>query len=369
MKKFILISPKNRPAYNFRGDLIKDIIAKGYEVIVTGPNQEGVDRITALGAKFIEVPMNKNGINPFADLRYLNTLRRLMKSEKIDVSLGYTIKPVIYGSIAAWMAGVKNRTAMITGAGYLFSSNTFKAKIIRFISFCLYRMGLAAANNVIFQNVDDLNEFVAHHLVKESKCSVVNGSGVNMARFPLAPYPEIPSFFFLGRLIHSKGGLDFAKAAAIVKKEHPNSRFFMLGKIDPTLDDAITEEEIRPFINDGTIELFPESDNIVPYYAQASVFVLPTAYREGTPRVILEALSSGRAIITTNTPGCKETVVDGENGYFVPAHDPATLAQKMALFIQIPDIIQTMGERSYHLCQTKYEVSLINNTMLAIMGI
>ena len=369
MKKFILISPKNRPAYNFRGDLIKDIIAKGYEVIVTGPNQEGVDRITALGARFVEVPMNKNGVNPLADLSYMNRLRRLMKEEGVDASLGYTIKPVIYGSIAAWLTGVKKRSAMITGAGYLFSSNTFKAKLIRFISFWLYRIGLACAHSVIFQNADDLNDFVKHHLVKASKCSVVNGSGVNMKRFPLAPYPEKPSFFFLGRLIHSKGGLDFAQAASIVKEDYPNTRFFMLGKIDPTLDDAILKDEIEPYIKEGTIELFPESDDIVPYYAQASVFVLPTAYREGTPRVILEAMSSGRAIITTNSPGCKETVVDGENGYFVPAHEPEILAEKIKLFIKFPEIIRSMGEKSYQLCQTKYEVSIINKKMIDLMGI
>lgn len=369
MKKFILVSPKNRSAYNFRGDLIKEIQSKGYDVVVTGPNKESVDKIEALGAKFIEVPVNKNGLNPFADIAYCLKLRRIMKAEKADAILGYTIKPVIYGSIAGKLAGVNNRTAMVTGAGYLFASKSLKAKIIRFISFMLYRIGLGAAQKVIFQNVDDLNEFVANGLVKKEKCHVVNGSGVNMKKFTPAAYPKVTTFFFLGRLVHAKGAMDFVKAAKIVKAQYPNSRFMILGKIDKSLPDAITDEELMPYVNDGTVELFPETDNIAQYYADASVFVLPTAYREGTPRVILEALASARAIITTFTPGCKETVVEGVNGFFVPTHDAATCAAKMLHFLEHPADIERMGQASLELCKNKYEVSIINNNMLRIMGI
>lgn len=369
MKKFVLISPKNRSAYNFRGDLIKEIQAKGYDVVVTGPNREGVDKIEALGAKFIEVPVDKNGTNPLADIGYCLKLRKILKKEKADAILGYTIKPVIYGSIAGWLAGVKNRTAMVTGAGYLFASKSAKAKIIRGISFMLYRMGLGAAHKVIFQNIDDLNEFVEHKLVKREKCHVVNGSGVNMSKYTPAPYPETPSFFFLGRLVHSKGGMDFAEAAKIVKGQHPEARFMILGKLEKNLPDAIKEEELMPYVDDGTIELFPETDNIPQYYAITSVFVLPTAYREGTPRVILEAMASARAIITTNTPGCKETVIEGENGYFTAIHNPDELAKKMMLFIDNPEQVERCGKRSYEICNNKYEVSIINKNMMEIMGV
>ena len=368
MKKFILISPKNRSAYNFRGDLIKDIQKKGYDVVVTGPNKEGVDRIEALGAKFVEVPVNKNGLNPFADIAYCQNLRRIMKQEKADAIMGYTIKPVIYGSIAGWLAGVKKRTAMVTGAGYLFASKSLKARIIRLISFVLYRIGLGAAQKVIFQNVDDLNEFVANGLVKKEKCHVVNGSGVNMTKFTPSDYPQIPTFFFLGRLVNAKGGMDFVKAANIVKGKYPDSRFMILGKIDKTLPDAITEEDLMPYVNDGTVDLFPETDNIAQYYAMSSVFVLPTAYREGTPRVILEALASARAIITTFTPGCKETVKDGVNGFFIDIHSPKDCAEKMIHFIEHPEDVEKMGKESLELCKNKYEVSIINRNMIDIMG-
>lgn len=366
-KKFILISPKNRTAYNFRGDLVRSIIAKGYDVIVTGPNDEGIDRIEDLGARFIEVPMNKNGLNPIADLKYLWQLRSIMKREKVEASLGYTIKPFLYGAIAAKLAGVKNINSMVAGAGYLFASNTFKAKLIRFLTSPLYKIGFGCANNVIFQNIDDLNEFVEKGLVKRKKCHVVNGSGVNMTKYVPAPYPETPSFFFLGRLVHSKGGMDFAEAAKIVKAEHPEARFMILGKLEKDLPDAILPEELIPCVDDGTIELFPETDNIPQYYAMTSVFVLPTAYREGTPRVILEAMASARAIITTNTPGCKETVVEGENGFFTAIHDPGDLAKKMIFFIIHPEKVSEYGQKSYVICKNKYEVSIINKRMFEIM--
>lgn len=369
MKKFILISPKNRSAYNFRGDLIKDVQAHGYDVVVTGPNKEGVDKIEALGARFIEIPMNKNGVNPFADIVYCYKLWKIMKAEQADAVLGYTIKPVIYGSIAAKLADVKNRTAMVTGAGYLFASKSLKARLIKLISFMLYKIGLGAAQKVIFQNVDDLNEFVENRLVKREKCHVVNGSGVNMAKYTPSAYPEVPSFFFLGRLVNAKGGMDFVKAARIVKTKYPDARFMILGKFEKDLPDAIAKEDLVPYIDDGTIELFPETDNVAQYYAQSSVFVLPTAYREGTPRVILEALASARAVITTFTPGCKETVKDGVNGFFVPVHDPQAIAEKMLYFIEHPEAVSMMGAESLKRCECKYDVRIINKEMLDIMAL
>ena len=177
MKKFLLVSPKNRTVYNFRGDLIRDIRAKGYNVVVTGPNRDHIDRIEALGARFIEIPMDKTGINILSDLRYLWRLFKVIRQEKPDITLGYTIKPVIYGSIAACLAGVPNRNSMITGAGYLFTGTSLKAKILRTLALVLYRIGLGRVHRVIFQNPDDRAEFVSKGLLPASKCRAVNGSG------------------------------------------------------------------------------------------------------------------------------------------------------------------------------------------------
>ena len=157
--KFILISPKNRTVYNFRGDLIKELKSKGYEVIVTGPNNDGIDKIEELGVRFEKIQLDKTGINVVADLKYTIKLWKLFKNEKPDVTLGYTIKPVIYGSIAARLAGVKKINSMITGVGYVFTAQTFKAKIIRFFASILYKLGLSSSTNVIFQNRDDRMSF------------------------------------------------------------------------------------------------------------------------------------------------------------------------------------------------------------------
>ena len=203
--------------------------------------------------------------------------------------------------------------------------------------------------------------------MKKDKCHVVNGSGVNMSKYTPTDYPQQPSFFFLGRLVYAKGGMDYVKAAKIVKEKYPNARFMILGKLEKNLPDAITEEDMMPYVNDGTVELFPETDNIAQYYAMTSVFVLPTAYREGTPRVILEAMASARAIITTFTPGCKETVVEEKNGFFVPTHDPDAVAEKMTYFIENPEEIERMGKESLTLCRNKYEIGIINKRMLDIM--
>ena len=366
MKKFILISPKNRTAYNFRGDLIKAIIKQGYEVIVTGPNDIDVDKIEALGARFELIPINKNGTNPIADFKYMLKLRKLMKKEKPDATLGYTIKPAIYGAMAAKLAGVKSRTSMITGAGYLFTAKTIKARLTGIIGKTLYNMGLACANHVIFQNEDDLNEFTSMHLVNKKKCAVVNGSGVNMQHFALADLPEKPVFFMLSRALYSKGVQEYLDACRIIHCKYPDVRCMYLGAIEP-MPDAIPQEIVQSYIDDGSIEYFGETPDVRQYTAQCSVYVLPS-YREGTPRTVLEAMSMGRPIITTDVPGCRSTVKDGKNGFLVPAYDANAVAEKMEWFINHPESIKTMGVESYNYCKEKFVVSAVNKRMLEIMG-
>lgn len=368
MRKFILISPKNRTAYNFRGELIEQIREKGYEVLVTGPNREHVDKIEALGARFVEIPMNKNGVNPLADLVYLFRLYTLMRKEKPVCSLGYTIKPVIYGAIAARLAGVNRVNSMITGAGFLFISKSWKARLLKQVSFMLYRIGLFCADAVIFQNPDDRKEFVAHRLVKAAKCHTVNGSGVNMQKFHIVPFPDTITFFMLGRLLYSKGVMEYLKAAKIVKQRYPQVRFMLLGNVVTDMQDGIKEEEIKPYIEKGIVELLGETENVTRYYARCSVFVLPS-YREGTPRSVLEAMAMGRPVITTDTQGCRETVKNGENGYLVPIKDAEVVAEAMERFIRNPQQIESMGQAGLALCKEKFEVSKVNDRMVEIMKI
>ena len=333
--KLILISPKNRTVYNFRGDLIKRIIGLGYEVIVTGPDRTDVDKIEALGARFVEIPMNKTGTSVFGDLKYCKRLTVLFNQEKPDVTLGYTVKPAVYGAIAAKRAKVPNINSMITGGGYAFIAKTLKAKLIGIIVKMLYRVGLRKATHVIFQNSDDLNEFCDRKLVKREKCSFVNGSGVNLEKFEKAPYPEQIAFFMLSRLLKSKGVCEYLEAARIVKNQHPDVKFFILGKYEFEMQDAVDKDYVEQFIQDGIVERFEETSDVRPYYAMCSVYVLPS-YREGT-------------------------------GFLVPIKNAEAVADKMIWFINHPESIQTMGEESLRLVKEKFDVNKVNDNMICIM--
>ena len=366
--KFLLISPKNRTVYNFRGDLIRKIISCGYEVVVTGPDMTDVEQITALGARFEEIPMNKTGTSVFGDLKYCFKLFQLMRKEKPDITLGYTVKPVVYGAIAARLAGVKSVNSMVTGGGYTFTARTAKAKVLGLIVRILYRIGFACSNCIIFQNPDDLEEFCQRKLAKKAKCRVVSGSGVNMEKFQPMPLPEKPVFFMLSRLLKSKGVLEYLKAAEMVKAEYPEAEFHLLGKFEYQMQDAVAEEVVRDYIDRGIVKLFPETSDVRPYYEQCSVYVLPS-YREGTPRTVLEAMAMGRPILTTDTNGCRETVSEGRNGYLVPVGDAKALADAMKKFLQEPDTLKTMGEESLQYCKEKFEVNHVNRDMCQFLNI
>ena len=365
--KFVLISPKNRTVYNFRGDLLKEIMARGFEVVVTGPNLDDIDKIKDLGVRFKLLKLNKTGINLISDLAYFVSLYRFLKVEKPDVTLGYTIKPVIYGSVAARLAKVPNINAMITGIGYTFTARSFKARILRNIVSILYRIALHCSHTVIFQNPDDKQEFISRKLIVPEKCKIVTGSGVNMDYFRPAPFPEKISFFMLSRIMYSKGIIEYLEAARAVKAKYPEVRCMLLGASEG-IQDSIPMRELMPFIHDHTIEHFDETNDVRSFYQLCSVYVLPS-YREGTPRTVLEAMAMGRPIITTDAPGCRETVIDGQSGFLVPIQDNKSIAKKMEWFICHPEQIPIMGMESLKLCQSKFDVRKVNQNMLNILGI
>ena len=365
--KIAIISPKNRTVYNFRGDLIKEIIKSGHDVIVTGPNNIDVKKIEDLEAKFKKIPLEKNGINIIADIKYLLNLKKLFKKEKPDITLGYTIKPVIYGSIAAKMAKVKNINAMVTGVGYLFTAKSPKAKILRIFALVLYKIGFKCADKIIFQNESDREEFLSYRLLKKENSHIVNGSGVNMDIFSPKPLPSTISFFMLSRVMISKGIREYLAAASSIKTSYPDVKFMLLGACE-SIQDSLKEEDLAPYIEKGIIEHYGETDNVSKYYEMCSVYVLPS-YREGTPRTVLEAMATKRPIITTDVPGCRGTVIDKKTGFLVKVKDVNDLTEKMEWFILNPERIKDMGQASYEHCLDKYDVKKVNKDMLSIMNI
>ena len=365
--KFMLISPKNRTVYNFRGDLLKEIKAKGYEVVVTGPNDDKVEKIEELGARFVPIPLDKTGLGLAEDIKYIFSLWKLLRKEKPDITLGYTIKPVIYGALAARLAGIKNINSMVTGTGYVYTAGTFKARVLKIMVSLLYSIGFKCAHTVIFQNKDNLKEFTERKLLKPDKCRLVNGSGVNMKRFKPTPFPENLTFFMLSRVMYSKGIREYLQAARILKTRHPEVKFMLLGAVED-LQDSMQMKDLVSFIEEGIINYYGETDDVRPYYEQCSVYVLPS-YREGTPRTVLEAMATGRPIITTDAPGCRETVIEGVSGFLVPVRDSAALAEKLQWFIEHPGQIEKMGQESLKLCKDKFDVHKVNVKMREFMNI
>lgn len=365
--KILIVSPKNKTVFNFRGDLIKDMVARGHKVVVTGPNKDFVVDIYALGVeKFIEIPFVKDNTSVSGDAHYFYQLHKVMKAEKPDLVFSYTIKPVVYGSMAAGMTGVKRVVAMVTGLGRVYTSDRLKTKVVRQVTKTLYKLSFHHCDRVIFQNKDDIQELVSSHYLPEKKTALVNGSGVNMERFCRSELPEQPVFLMVGRVIKEKGVMEFCNAARKLTREVPDARCILLGGFDQSIG-ALKPEDIQPFVDDGSIEFPGEVKDPVSFYGNCSVFVLPSYYREGLPRTILEAMSCGRPVITTDWPGCREPVFDGKNGFLVPVQNSDALAEKMSLFAKDRTMIECMGEAAWNHCRENYAVEIVNAQMREIL--
>lgn len=373
--RFLLIAGFPDSLLNFRGPLLEALQAHGLKVHVAAPNLPPGDSIrTQLEVRGFEVhdiPLQRTGINPLADLATLLHLWRLMLRIRPAYVLGYTIKPVIYGSLAARLARVRSRFALITGLGYAFQgqeggggSRRFLRSLVQY----LYGIGLRGSHKVFFQNPDDEELFRSLGILHSTTQScVVNGSGVDMARYAVAPLPTTQCFLLIARLLGDKGVREYVQAARQVRERHPDARFSLVGWIDEN-PDAIRQQELDEWVTEGVVDYLGRLKDVRPAITDCSVYVLPS-YREGTPRTVLEAMAMGRAIITTDAPGCRETVVDGENGYLVPVKAVDDLAAAMLRFIEQPELVQRMGSRSRQIVEQRYDVHRVNRVMLEEMGI
>lgn len=370
--KFLLIAGYPDSLLNFRGPLIDSLLHSGLEVHVAAPDlPPGSEIRCKLERKSIQVhdiPLRRTGMNPLADTVALLSLWALIRGIQPDYVLGYTIKPVIYGSIAAWLSGVPKRFALITGLGYAFQEAEGGRRILKRLVHRLYRLALARTGVVFFQNPDDQALFRKEHILKEDDVSVVvNGSGVDIASFAIAPLPEAPRFLLIARLLCSKGIREYAAAAASVRATYPNIEFGLVGWVDDN-PDSIAQAELDDWVSAGTLAYYGRLSDVKPAIANAGVYVLPS-YAEGTPRTVLEAMAMGRPIITTDAPGCRETVTDGQNGFLVPVKSVAALAEAMTAFIRNPSLMTVMGAESRRIAEEKYDVNKVNAHMLAEMGI
>jgi glycosyltransferase involved in cell wall biosynthesis len=370
---FLLIASFPDSLINFRGALIESLISAGCEVHVAAPGLGGAPEISSklrsLGVTIHNIPLQRVGMNPFKDLLLVLFLFRLIKNVKPSHVLGYTIKPVVYGSLAAWLSSVKHRFALITGLGYAFTGEAEGLrKVLRTVIKQLYRFSLSRNSLVFFQNPDDEALFRELGILRPSISScVVNGSGVDVTEYAVSPLPERPSFLLIARLLGDKGVREYAQAAAMLKQRFPAVTFKLVGWIDDN-PDAISQSELDAWVESEIIEFLGKLSDVRPAISESSVYVLPS-YREGTPRTVLEAMAMGRPVITTDAPGCRETVVDGDNGFLVPVKDVPALADSMIRLIENPVKVKTMGIRSRQIAEEKYDVHKVNAVMLRKMGL
>lgn len=355
---------------NFRGKLIEKLLNFGMTVTVIIPDNSDlveVNKIELMGVSCEFVSMQSTGLNPLGDLKTFFAIRKVLKKIKPTHVLAYTIKPVIYGMLASRTLGIRNRYSLITGLGSMFISETTKGRFLLKLIKLQYRIALKGAPAVIFQNPDDRDIFQTFGISTRGNSFVVNGSGVDLDYFSDNNLIENSpvTFLLVARLLRDKGIFEYVDAANFIKKKYPNVIFRIAGYLDKN-PSAIKSEEITSWCNSGVINFLGKLEDVRSAITCCSVYVLPS-YREGTSRGVLEAMSMSRPIITTNAPGCRETVIEGENGYLVPVKSATALADAMEKFIANPSLIEKMGKKSREIAEEKYDVHKVNNEMFRIM--
>ncbi len=346
-KKILLVSRCAWTLYNFRAGQIRTLLAKGDCVIGGGAGGDGYEeKIRDLGIPFVPLPIDKKGTNFLADLVLFKTLFQWYLREKPDIVHHFTIKPVIYGSIAARLAGVPRIINTITGLGYVFIEDF---SWLRRLVEQQYRLALACAHFTFFQNQDDLGLFLKRKLIKREKTGLLPGSGVDITFFtPITGKEDTSSqkpctFIIISRLLKEKGIYEFVEAARIVKEQFPDTQFQLLGKRDERNPTVIPLKDIELWQSEGLITWLGETGDVRPFLARADVVVLPS-YREGLPRSLLEASAMGKPVITTDVVGCRDAVEHEITGLLVPAKNALALAEAMIRIIEDPELKEKMGK-------------------------
>jgi glycosyltransferase involved in cell wall biosynthesis len=356
---------------NFRGPLIRAVLAAGHRVSVGAPDIAPAlrARLETMGAEVHDTPLRRTGTGILADLRYCAGLRRLITRIHPDIVLTYTIKPNIWGAFAARHAGVPV-VAMVTGLGYAFTDSghpSLRQRIVQGVARFLYRIASSCNTRVIFQNPDDRDDFCAAGcLVDFSKIGMVDGSGVDMAHYARRSLPDEPVFLMITRLLRNKGVREYAEASLRILRQNSSLRCLLAGPFDEG-PDGISKADLDRWIAGG-LEYLGPLDDVRPALARARIYVLPS-YREGTPRSVLEAMSVGRAVITTDAPGCREAVRDGIEGYLVPVRDSQALAAAMQRMLEHPEQTAVMAEAAFRRAKEKYDVHTINRQMMSLLGL
>lgn len=359
-KKILLICVNSNNITGFRRALIEKLQKEGNQVSAIAFDDENQEEIQKLGVDFYCVKDRNRGTNPLKILSLKKKYLKIIKEVNPDIVFTFMMKPNIFGVKAAKKAKVENIYSMVEGAGDVFIHNTLKWKLIRFLVCRLYRSSFKYSQKVFFLNQDDRKEFLTRKLIKESQCEIIYGIGVDLVKFSFKPIKNHATFLMIARMLKAKGVIEYCQVARSIRKRYPWAQFHYIGG-----EGTVTVADIQEYIDDGSVRYFGQTNDVRPYLENSTVFVLPSSYREGLPASIMEAASSGRAIITNDGPGCRETVETGFNGFLVK--DGEELEEKIAYFIENPEEEIRMGENSRKFAETHFDQEKINNRICEVI--
>ncbi|MBK1781740.1 glycosyltransferase family 4 protein [Advenella sp. WQ 585] len=369
--KIVLIGTVSSSIFGFRKLLLQSLVKDGHEVFILTTDltpdiqQRALDELNVRAEKYT---LARTGMNPVTDIRNAWSLYRRLKELQPDCVFCYFSKPVIWGSLAALFAGIKQRYGMLEGLGYYFThtpkGNTLKKKLVRTAQIGLFHLSLPALRGLVVLNPDDKHDLIEKYHIKQNNVMVLGGIGLDLDEYSYSE-PDISQsrFIFVGRLLAEKGINEFLQAAEIVKERHPKSEFIVLGKPDPGNPGSVNQGYLNNLVTKNIV-IYPGSvSNVADWLKDSSVFVLPS-YREGVPRSTQEAMAIGRPVITTDVPGCRETIRNGENGFMVPPHSAQAVANAMEKFITEPNLLLSMGRRSRELAAENFNADKVNQRLL-----
>ena len=370
--KIILIGGVPESLVRFRGPLIERFVSLGHDVLaMAGSAHEPTTReLERLGARFATFPLGRSRTGPFEDLATCYRLAAVFRAERPDLVLAYTAKPVVWGGIAARLAGVPAFHALVTGLGGQFAGEGGGAR--RWLGGLLerlYRLALARARTVTFQNEEDRQTFVSCGIVERGQTRRVHGSGVDLSQYPPSPLPGgAPVFLMVARFLAAKGVREYAAAARLTAREFPDARFLLVG-VAESGPLAVPLAEIEAWHEEGVLEHLGYLDDVGEAMAGCHVFVLPSYYGEGLPRTILEAMATGRPVLTCDNVGCRDAVEHDGNGLVVPPRDGRALARGMQELLARRDEWPAMADRGLALARERYDVHRVNDELVEILGL
>ena len=358
MKKILLICVTSQNVITFRRGLIESLKSEGYDVSVIAFDSKYAHEISEMNVVFYCVDDANRSINPLKILTLKRRYKKIIDAICPNIVFTFMLKPNIFGVMAAKSAGVESIFSMVEGAGDVFINDSLKWKVVRMVVCFLYRLSFRHSKKVFFLNEDDKSEFLSRKLVKEEQCELIRGIGVDVEHFAKKPLKNHKTFLMVARMLRTKGTLEYCECARMVRKKYPEAVFNYLGA-----EGNITLEDIKSYVDDGSINYLGTTKDVIPYLEDCTCLVLPS-YREGCPMSVMEAEAVGRAIITTDSVGCKDTINDGFNGFIVPSCDVQKLAEKCICLINHPEVAENMAVNSRKYAEEHFDSKKINEQIL-----